>query len=167
MRLTDEYIRRYALAFIAALTLNFLTISDSRAICFFGPCNYEECEYEKVKECNDNYQCRRAATRLCEKEFPYEKGKWKKVKWEDIENSEGKIQIVGTDFYTRLCFKNDKHNIEEDCIWWDHDTPISTRFSMSWIIENAFSQFLNSSKTSSLDGTTYSIYRAEKKRKGD
>ena len=79
MELTEKYITRYALVFIALLTVNFFTIKDARAVCLFGPCNYEECSYEKVKECErDDKFCAKAAYALCDKEFPkykyWEKG---------------------------------------------------------------------------------------------
>jgi len=94
MKLTEKYITRYALVFIALLTVNFFTITDARAVCLFGPCNYEECTYEKVKDCErDDKFCARAAYALCDKEFP-KYSSWSKLNDVVIQQLEDDKEII-------------------------------------------------------------------------
>ena len=132
---------------------------------WFGPDNYEECTYERVKDCAGDGRCSSAAYTLCRKEFPYKLGKWKKINWDDYTNSKGEIQITDTDFQTKLCFTNKKFNLEKECMYWEYSYDLSLRrFSMFEIASINFKKFLYSSQSGWLDGTTHVAYRAERKR---
>jgi len=142
--------------------LTLISFSHPVKSAWFGPDNFEECQYEKVKDCSGDTRCANVAITLCEKEFPYELGEWKKIDWEDYDNSDNKIQIVAEDFLTKICFTNERLNLKRDCSWWEYD--LNTAYS--WYAMNllADKKFLNSDQSNFLDGTTYIVYRAERKR---
>jgi hypothetical protein len=147
--------------------LSFVLFALPVKSAWFGPDNYEECTFKKLKECDGDGRCARAAYNLCDKEFPYKLGKWKQIKWDDYTNSEGKIQIADTDFQTKLCFTNKRLNLEKECSTWEYSYEVSTiRIQMFEIAKtsNDFKKFLNNTQTGYLEGTTYFAYRAERKR---
>lgn len=137
---------------------------------WFGPDNYEECVYEKVKACDGNGQCSGAAKRLCDKDFPYVLGKWEYITWDDYLDSNGKYQIASSNFLTKMCFQNKKKGLDEECVEWKYGYELTLVRTTSFEIAESiskFHKFLNPSKTKWVDGTTYTTFRAQRKRKGD
>ena len=112
--------QKYALVIVIATSF-MLPIQSA----WFGPDNYEECKYEKIKDCGGNGQCSSAAYSLCNKEFPFEIGEWKKITWDDHADSSGKIRVVGSDFHIKICFQNNDLNIEEECAYWKYSIGLS------------------------------------------
>lgn len=151
--------------FFAILT--FISFAHPAQSAWFGPDNYEECSYEKVKDCNGDKNCASVALNLCDKEFPFKLGKWKRFAWEEYSNANNEIRIVGMDFETKLCLTNMKFNLEENCRRFEYDTKIAFRkFTMQEIATMTAGHiiFLNNTKSDFLEGTTYIAYRAERKR---
>ena len=152
--------KKYALVIVIATSF-MLPIQSA----WFGPDNYEECTYEKVKDCDGNKQCNSAAYKLCSKGFPFEIGEWKKITWDDLANSSGKIRVVDPDFHIKICFQNNDLNIKKECKYWEYTYGLSTHeYSLLDIANiNTNKKFLDS-KSVFLKGTSYSIYKAERKR---
>ena len=105
-----------------------MTFSSWTLPSWFGPDNYAECTFEKVKECGENKACARLAYEVCDKDFPLEEvGDWEFFDWQNSMDKNYRndlVELKDGGFITKFCAYNNSVNFEECFVFENYKHPL-------------------------------------------